>query len=136
MFWNSWHITLSQWFRAYWFNPLSRWMRTSKVKISPVMMIAISQISTMLLIGLWHGITINFVFWALWHGIGLFVHNRWQNAMRLRWMKLEKARPRLKRALGWLGVLITFHYVALGWVWFALPTPELALQTFKHLFGF
>jgi len=24
-------------------------------------------------------------------------------------------------------VVLTFHYVALGWVWFALPTPDLAL---------
>jgi alginate O-acetyltransferase complex protein AlgI len=28
LFWNSWHITLTQWFRAYFFNPLTRWMRT------------------------------------------------------------------------------------------------------------
>ena len=30
-FWNSWHMTLTQWFRSYFFNPFNRWMRESKV---------------------------------------------------------------------------------------------------------
>ena len=29
-FWNSWHMTLAQWFRAYTFNPLLRWLRTRR----------------------------------------------------------------------------------------------------------
>lgn len=135
-FWNNWHMTLSQWFRSYWFNPLNRWFRSSKIKFSQAAMIAISQITTMILIAMWHQITVNFLIWALWHGIGLFVHNRWVNATRLHWRKLEETRPRLRKVLGVLGVMLTFHYVALGWVWFALETPALALETFKNLFGF
>jgi alginate O-acetyltransferase complex protein AlgI len=27
-FWNNWHMTLTQWFRAYYFNPVTRWLRT------------------------------------------------------------------------------------------------------------
>ena len=26
-FWNSWHITLTQWIRSYFFNPFNRWLR-------------------------------------------------------------------------------------------------------------
>ena len=26
-FWNNWHMTLTQWFRAYFFNPLTRSLR-------------------------------------------------------------------------------------------------------------
>jgi D-alanyl-lipoteichoic acid acyltransferase DltB (MBOAT superfamily) len=29
-FWNSWHMTLTQWFRSYFFNPFNRWMRGFK----------------------------------------------------------------------------------------------------------
>ena len=29
LFWNSWHITLAQWFRAYFFNPLTRALRAN-----------------------------------------------------------------------------------------------------------
>ena len=28
LFWNSWHMSLTQWFRSYVFNPLARWLRT------------------------------------------------------------------------------------------------------------
>jgi len=45
------------------------------------------------------------------------------------------SRPGLKRLAHLLGVVLTFHYVALGWVWFALPTPTLALGVFGRLFG-
>ena len=34
-----------------------------------------------------------------------------------------------------ISTLLTFHYVALGWVWFALPSLGLSLATFARLFG-
>jgi D-alanyl-lipoteichoic acid acyltransferase DltB (MBOAT superfamily) len=30
---------------------------------------------------------------------------------------------------------ITFHYVVLGWVWFALPNFEQSVHVFRQLFG-
>ena len=132
LFWNSWHISLSQWFRAYVFNPLTRALRARP--LPPAAIILITQMVTMLLIGLWHGATLNFVIWGAWHGFGLFVHNRWADFMKPRAALLD-ARPRLKRAAHLAGVVITFHYVILGWVWFALPTPYLALAVFQRLFG-
>jgi D-alanyl-lipoteichoic acid acyltransferase DltB (MBOAT superfamily) len=131
-FWNSWHITLAMWFRAYFFNPVSRALRTRSVPVQ--LIIASTQLTTMLLIGLWHGVTWNFAIWGLWHGIGLFVNNRWQNATRVR-MRQWNENPRLKSALSAAGVLVTFHYVALGWVWFALPSLSLSVKTFLGLLG-
>ena len=58
LFWNSWHITLAQWFRAYVFNPLTRSLRARPVPV-PVI-IFITQAVTMVLIGLWHGVTAQF----------------------------------------------------------------------------
>ena len=132
VFWNSWHITLAQWFRAYVFNPLTRGLRSRP--LPPAAIIFIGQMVIMLLIGLWHGVTWNFVIWGLWHGLGLFVHNRWADFTKPRAALLD-GRPRLKRAAHWLGVVVTFHYVALGWVWFALPSVGLALGVFARLFG-
>jgi D-alanyl-lipoteichoic acid acyltransferase DltB (MBOAT superfamily) len=86
------------------------------------------------LIGLWHGVTWNFLIWGLWHGAGLFVQNRWSQATR-GWGARLAARPVLTRAYTALSTLLTFHYVALGWVWFALPTPPLAARVFGVLFG-
>lgn len=132
LFWNSWHMTLAQWFRAYVFNPLTRALRARELPV-PVI-ILITQAVTMVLIGLWHGITLNFIIWGAWHGLGLFIHNRWADFTKPRAALLD-SRPRLKRLAHIAGVVVTFHFVALGWVWFVLPTPDLALGVFGRLFG-
>ncbi len=134
-FWNSWHITLAAWFRAYYFNAVSRGLHASRLKLTPPIIIAFSQITTMVLIGMWHLNTLNFILWGLGHGIGLFIHNRWANVMKPRIRKLD-TRPRLKAVVAVTGTLLTFHFVVLNWVWFALPSIPLALMVFQRLFGF
>jgi alginate O-acetyltransferase complex protein AlgI len=61
-FWNTWHMSLTQWFRAYYFNPLTRSLRTLKKPLSIGLIMFITQLSTMVLIGLWHGVSWNFIF--------------------------------------------------------------------------
>ncbi len=130
-FWNSWHITLTQWIRSYFFNPFNRWIRGYK-SIPVWTMILIGQLVTMLLIGLWHGITWNFILWGAWHGLGLFLQNRWSDFAKTR---IATNNPRLQTALQLSGVLFTFHFVALGWVFFALSKPSLSGMVFMKLFG-
>ena len=130
-FWNNWHMTLTQWFRSYFFNPFNRWIRGYK-SIPAWVMILIGQLSTMLLIGLWHGITWNFILWGAWHGLGLFLQNRWSNFAKTR---VNPTDPRVQKALQFGGVLFTFHFVALGWVFFALSEPSLSGMVFGKLFG-
>jgi D-alanyl-lipoteichoic acid acyltransferase DltB (MBOAT superfamily) len=44
-------------------------------------------------------------------------------------------RPRQKMVWSAVSWFLTFHYVVIGWVWFLLPTPALALQAIGRLFG-
>ena len=132
-FWNSWHISLTQWFRSYFFNPFNRWMRGLKA-LPAWSMILLGQVTTMLLIGLWHGITLNFVVWGLWHGIGLFLQNRCCDFVRTRYSNPAQEN-RLRPVLTFGGILLTFHFVALGWVFFALSSPALSWQVFLALSG-
>ena len=134
LFWNSWHMTLAQWFRAYLFNPLTRWLRSRPQHLPAWLIIFAGQMSTMLLIGLWHGITWNFLIWGAWHGAGLFAHNRWSDWTRPR-LAAHPPTPTGQRLLAASGWLLTFLYVSLGWVWFALPTPAMAMHTFQVLAG-
>jgi alginate O-acetyltransferase complex protein AlgI len=133
-FWNNWHMTLTQWFRAYYFNPVNRWLRGLKKAPSISIQILLMQTSTMLLIGLWHGITWNFVLWGLWHGFGLFAQNRWSDAVKTR-SALRADSPFGKIGLNVIGIFLTFNFVALGWVFFALPSPVISLNYFFLLFG-
>lgn len=134
LFWNRWHITLTQWFRTYYFNPITRYLRTRKARIPAAFIIFFTQISTMVLIGLWHGISLNFVIWGLWNGIGMFIQNRWSE-----WRKTHSGGEDktifvliMEKALS---ILLTFNYIALGWIWFALPNMQDSILVFYKLFG-
>ena len=133
-FWNSWHMTLAQWFRTYIFNPLTRALRTARNPLPTYAVILIGQLATMGLIGLWHGVTWNFLLWGVWHALGLFIHNRWLEFYRAHFSELSLPAA-LARVLSILGTFLTFNFVALGWVWFALPLPAQSWTVMLKLFG-
>jgi D-alanyl-lipoteichoic acid acyltransferase DltB (MBOAT superfamily) len=93
-FWRRWHISLSSWLRDYLYIPLGGGQRHPRRNL----------FLTMLLGGLWHGASWPFVAWGGLHGAALAVERRTGPA---RWP--------------WLGRLITFHFVALCWVFFRAP---------------
>lgn len=132
-FWNNWHMTLTQWFRAYFFNPFTRSLRRKK-GLPAWIIILITQLLTMVLIGMWHGVTVNFLLWGVWHGLGMFVHNRWSVWFKGHgaWLDVQTWR---RKAWNVLGAIFTFQFVALGWLFFALPTPELSFRVMGLLFG-
>ncbi|NIS79178.1 MAG: hypothetical protein GTO14_02915 [Anaerolineales bacterium] len=132
-FWNRWHMTLAQWFRFYFFNPLTRVLRGAQREIPIWSLILVGQVGTMALIGLWHGISLNYLVWGVWHGIGLFIHNRWVAWLRSHPYVLGTVREH--KALRVASTFLTFQFVVLGWVWFALPNVEISWRVFRSLFG-
>jgi D-alanyl-lipoteichoic acid acyltransferase DltB (MBOAT superfamily) len=62
----------------------------------------------MLLGGLWHGASWNFVIWGALHGSVLAAERLWREFRPTGWQALP----------AWLGVPITFHIVLLGWIFF------------------
>lgn len=133
-FWNSWHMTLTQWFRSYFFNPLTRAIRSGNRPVPVYLIILITQISTMVLIGLWHGVTAGFVLWGLWHGAGLFVQNRWSDYMKTR-LPVWANSPSGQFILRSVGIFLTFNFVSLGWLFFILPTSSEVWTVLAILFG-
>ena len=63
----------------------------------------------MLLGGLWHGASWNFVVWGALHGAVLVAERLWRE---------YKPEALAARCRGWLGILVTFHIVLLGWIFF------------------
>lgn len=111
-FWRRWHISLSSWIRDYIYISLGG-NRKGKVRQY------VNLIITMLLGGLWHGASLNFVAWGGMHGVALAFHKFFsQNILH---------RPR-----GWeshglhriIGTFITFNFVCLAWVFFRNTTFE------------
>ncbi len=99
-----------------------------------MLIIATCNLLTMGVIGLWHGITLPFAIWGLWHGLGLTAHKLWSDRTR-GWYRNLQSDTRRSRLWSMIGLLLTFHFVLLGWVWFALPDFATASDVFLRLFG-
>jgi D-alanyl-lipoteichoic acid acyltransferase DltB (MBOAT superfamily) len=73
----------------------------------------------MLVSGLWHGASLNFIIWGALHGVGLAIYKLFD--------QLLPGFARLPGA-GLLARLLTFHYVAFAWIFFRSPTLDSALE--------
>lgn len=114
-FWARWHITLSQWFRTYVFNPLLRVLseRVTSRALSPYLAV-VAFFVTFLLMGVWHGATSVFVVYGVFMGAGASINKLWQVQATKR---LGKARYKAlcERPLAIYGARgLTFAYFALG----------------------
>lgn len=108
-FWRRWHISLSTWLRDYLYIPLGG-NRGGEAKRQRNLMI------TMLLGGLWHGASWNFVAWGAVHGAALSVHKAWSGATK------GIPRPALV-GVAWAVAAwaVTQLFVLLTWVPFRAP---------------
>lgn len=126
-FWRRWHITMSTWFRDYVFLPLeirSRGMRNAYLRSSQNIII------TMLLCGLWHGASWNFVLYGGVHGVALAVYQVYAG------MRRRQARPGTRSAfhLGTLGArALTLSVIMLSNVLFATRTLPAAFTYLRRM---
>ncbi len=66
-FWRKWHITLSKWFQDYLFMPVIKWCRKNNIPKSNAKLIAI--LTTMTLMGFWHGANWTYIIFGVLHGL-------------------------------------------------------------------
>jgi D-alanyl-lipoteichoic acid acyltransferase DltB (MBOAT superfamily) len=116
-FWRRWHITLGAWLRDYLYKPLGG-SREGAFGTYRNLMI------TMLLGGLWHGASWNFVLWGGLHGIALC-------ATRF----VQRRRPAGDRGRWWppLATVLTFHFVCFAWIFFRAPSLDHAVLLIERI---
>ena len=122
-FWRRWHISLSSWLRDYLYIPLGG-SRKGRTRTYLNLMI------TMLLGGLWHGAAWRFVLWGGLHGIGLAIH-KFIMGLFPSFKALGREMPWWRRAIG---ILITFHFVCLGWIFFRASDLQTGWEMIRQIF--
>ncbi len=115
-FWRRWHISLSSWLRDYLYIPLGGNRKGTARTYVNLMLV-------MLLGGLWHGASWNFVLWGGLHGLFLAIERM-----------LGKSSP-LRRWPIAAQVTLTFLLVNLPWVFFRAETLDGALAMLVSLCG-
>lgn len=124
-FWRKWHISLSTWLRDYLFIPLGG-SRGTKAMYHRNLMI------TMLLGGLWHGASWNFVVWGGLHGLALILHKLYKTKVSDK-IQFSKASNVLYNTASWF---ITMVFVCVTWVFFRAQTFGDSWQIIKNMFFF
>ena len=122
-FWKRWHISLSSWLRDYLYISLGG-NRKSRIRTSLNLMI------TMLLGGLWHGASWNFVLWGALHGVYLVFH-------KLIIIKIKGNNSELKfpRYVKIFSIFMTQYLVFLAWIPFrAKNTSDMLYSVQKYVF--
>ncbi|MFQ5740868.1 MAG: MBOAT family O-acyltransferase [Acidobacteriota bacterium] len=124
-FWRRWHISLSSWLRDYLYIPLGG-NRRGPGRTHLNLMI------TMLLGGLWHGASWNFVVWGGYHGLLLSLFRVAKKRARPGWGWLQSVRPLLTG----LATAINFLLVLFGWVFFRATSFQDAVHVFTSMSAF
>jgi D-alanyl-lipoteichoic acid acyltransferase DltB (MBOAT superfamily) len=124
-FWRRWHISLSTWFRDYVFIPLGG------SRVGPVRLF-VNVAATFLLSGFWHGAQWTFVVWGALHALAAypFLLLRRSGSAERGHASGEKTTP---AALA--GMLLTFCFVSLGWVFFRASSVSDAMLIWGRIAG-
>ena len=122
-FWRKWHISLSTWLRDYLYIPLGGSRNGPRVMFFALM-------TTMLLGGLWHGASWNFVLWGLIHGLLLIIHRvvKQNNTVT----SLFTSKPRIFTLMGWI---VTQYFIFMTWLIFRLEDSSILIPALKSYIG-
>ncbi|WP_207638212.1 MBOAT family O-acyltransferase [Butyrivibrio fibrisolvens] len=115
-FWRRWHISLSTWFKEYVYIPLGG-NRRGKLRTY------INLWIVFLVTGIWHGATLNFWLWGLWHGLFIFIERVFKN-------KYWEHKFRIIRYI-YVGFV-----VVIGWAMFRCDSLAEAISLLRNMFSF
>ena len=110
-----WHISLGAWFREYIYIPLGGNRRRPG-------RVAFNLLVVWVLTGIWHGSTLNFLCWGLYHGLFVLLE---RFVLGDAWERIPKP----------LRVLPTCLVVFFGWVMFFSGSMPEALAYYAQMFG-
>ncbi|MBJ7882686.1 MBOAT family protein [Gelidibacter salicanalis] len=115
-FWRRWHMTLSFWLRDYLYISLGGNRKGIVITYRNLLL-------TMLIGGLWHGSSWNFVIWGGIHGIFLSLEKYAFSAFKI-------------KTFNAFGYLYTFIVVLITWIFFRAKDLTSALAIFTEIFSF
>jgi len=119
-FWRRWHISLSSFLREYLYFPLGgNRLGTSRTYVNLIIVMGLG--------GLWHGAALSYLFWGLFHGIGLALERPF---LKTAFFKSENFIVMITRTF------LVFCFVSFAWIFFRFPEFQDVknyLTAFSHL---
>ena len=116
-FWKRWHISLSSWIAEYVYIPLGGNRKGTTRTYINIML-------AMLISGIWHGSTMNFVIWGGLHGIAQVIEKASGNRSNTRMCKVP----------AYVNIPLTFLMVNFLWIPFRTDDIAMTILVFKRIF--
>ena len=113
-FWRRWHISLSTWFRDYLYIPLGG----NRKGLGRT---CVNLFIVFLATGLWHGASMTFIIWGIYHGLFILSERLW----------LKKVLDR--NPVKFLNHLYAMFVVVFGWLLFRAPSMTYAIDLAKAM---
>ena len=126
VFWKRWHMTFSNFLFAYVFKPSLSLLNRLFPRFPRMTITVTGYLFTFFICGLWHGDTINFVYWGLWHGIGLSIGKLWKAYIKLPDRVLRNNIYKI------CSIFLTFLFVTMGWMFFHYSQEQI-IEIFNTL---
>lgn len=117
-FWNRWHITLSTWLRDFVFMRFVRGLTRRHVFKKRLTTACCGYVVNMFLMGMWHGLTPDYLLYGLYHGVLLAATEAYQK--RCPFYKRNKGK-RWYKVLSWF---VTMNLVIIGFSLFSGQVGE------------
>jgi len=119
-FWQRWHISLSSWLRDYLYFSVGGNRHGTFLTYRNLLL-------TMLLGGLWHGASWNFVIWGALHGLYLVV----QRLLGPAWTRLTANLPGLLVQV--VSISVVFFFTCLAWIFFRAQSLDASLTIIEKI---
>lgn len=124
-FWRRWHISLSSWFRDYFFTPFYIYLGKIKclkpfsIKIRHAVTFMTALLITEYFLGLWHGAGWNFGFFGIYHAVMIGIYY----LIRHHWDRMNV----------FLQIFLNYQIACIGWLIFRTSSIEQAWEMLKSI---
>lgn len=134
LFWQNWHMTLTSWLREYLFMPLGKMLMGFLGAGHTWVINGACQLVTMAVVGIWHGSTVGFLIWGLYHGVGLSLYRIYADLLKKYGSQSFMDMLNGSKIARYGSVFLTFVFVSTGWVFFSFRW-ETAVKVLGKLIG-
>lgn len=142
-FWRRWHVSLSRWLKQYVYIPLGGNRKVLGISCPKLVAGNWNSFLTMLIGGLWHGASWNFVIWGALNGVGMIVNKFWRALKEWlgisQWVKRHRVLDTIDTGVS---VLLTFVFISFTRLFFRASSNldpasanEQAWLTAKQMMG-
>ena len=118
-FWKRWHMSLSSWCRDYIYMPV----------FSVTRFPALAAVASMLVLGIWHELSLRYLFWGIWHGVGVAVCQSWKKTQMANFFNSGW------RHILWnpIARLMTLNFVILSFTFTGVESLDMTLERWEIL---